>query len=227
VQRTVATGTGVLVVIAAITLVAIFSSGGDSSTRAIVVGGGRTWTPPAAPGAIESEDELRQYVLSRPFWASKPTVYGDSLKLAFEGQASGGGPTLAAVDERGNVEAYSADELISKGPELAGKPIYVVARISSSVTSPVHPDVPFTIASLKDDAFIGPRNSGRFSGVVTGSVSSSSPGDVVFFRAVVGAVGDATATEPTTYVIGLEDPKSISLEEPPRPILELARQFAH
>lgn len=225
--RAGATIGALLLVVAVVTLVVILFQGGGS-TRVVAPGRAATdWTPPSPPAAIESEGELREYILSRLFWLSEPTIYEDSIHVAFEEPEDSGMPKLAVVDEQGDAVAYSVPELLSEGAHLAGERVYVVGRLVSSVASPVHAGVPWTISSVNDAELSGPHNTGRVSALDLGGASSV--GAIVYFRAVVAATGATAGLRPATYIIGLEPPKEAPvLGEVGDPnVAAFIRQLAH
>ena len=211
--RTGVTATAIvgLIGVAVTIIIATSTSGGvpeivTSGKTEIVTSRTGTTTPPPAPTGIASAADLRKYVLSRSMWQTTPTTFSDSLGIAFNQQYVSGGPALAAVDN-GEASAYSVPELISDGASLTGEPIYVVGRVVSSVQSPVGTDDWTTEAAL-DIVLSGPSGPDRVYALASSGYSAVQAGDVVFFRAVVAAVGTAIGGRPTAYVISLEDPES-------------------
>ncbi len=183
--------------------------------------------PATAPSDIASTADLRRYVLSRSLWHRTPRTFPASLGIAFGQQFVTGSPTLAAVDG-GAASAYSVSELIGDGASLAGEPIYVVGRVVARSSSPVGTDG-WTREGALDVVLAGPNGPDRVHGLISYGYAAPPVGTVVFFRAVVAAVGTTTAGHSTTYVIGLEDPAPTSAFGPTHTdtVTSLARQFGH
>jgi hypothetical protein len=232
--RTLVTLTALLVIVAIVTLAVLLVQSG-SETRIVVRGQSATgvtgqsttgWVPPTQPEHIESEAELQQYVLSRSIWQSKPLLYAASIRFAFTEPEDSGAPKVAVVDEQGNAKAYSVAQLLAEGSHLAGEQIYVVGRVMSSVASTAHTDVPWTVSPVADDEISGPHNVGRIYALALGPPSSE--GEVVYFRAVVAAVGAASGPRPATYIIGLETPRRAeAFSEPGTNIEGLVKKLGH
>jgi hypothetical protein len=178
-----------------------------------------------APSDIASAADLRRYVLSRPLWRTTPTTFPGSLQIAFRQQFVSGSPTLAAVDG-GAASAYSVAELIGDGASLAGEPIYVVGRVASRTSSPVGTDG-WNREGALDVVLAGPSGPDRVRGLISYGYAAPPVGAVVFFRAVVAAVGTTAGGRSTTYVIGLEDPEPTTAFGPTHTdtVTGLARQF--
>ncbi len=158
----------------------------------------------APPSSIQSASDLHQYVLSRPIWQTTPTTFSGSLDIAFEQQGDQGGPTVAAV-ESGAAVAYSVSELNSKGASLAGEPLYIVGRVISDIASPLNTSQ-WNAESEVDIVLAGPRGPDRVYALAGSGITQVQTGDVVYFRAVVAAVGTTTGGRPATYLIALDDP---------------------
>lgn len=186
-----------------------------------------TASGPAAghPSDIASAADLRRYVLSRGLWRTAPTTFPGSLQVAFAQQFVTGSPTLAAVDG-GAASAYSVSELVGDGASLAGEPIYVVGRVVSRTSSLVGTDG-WTREGALDIALAGPSGPDRVQGLISYGYAAPAVGTVVFFRAVVAAVGMTAGGRSTPYVISLEDPAPTTAFGPTHTdtVTSLARQF--
>ncbi len=158
----------------------------------------------APPRSIESPSDLQQYVLSNPIWQTKPTIFSNSLNLAFNQQGDQGGHAVAAVHS-GSAVAYSVSQVTSEGASLTGEPIYVVGRVASDVASPVNTSL-WNAEAEVDIVLRGPKGPEHAYALSGSSISKVHDGDVVYFRAVVAAIGTTTGNRPTTYLIGLDDP---------------------
>lgn len=181
------------------------------------------YTAPTAPASINSADDLGQYVRSRSIWGPKPTLFKSSLDLAFKAP-SDNAPSLAAVGN-GTAIGYSASDLISQGATRSGQPVYVVGRIAGSVASPVGTDNWNLTEKATDIHVVGPSGSPVVYALV-GSNGDVTNGHVVYFRAVVAAIGQTTAGLPTVYLIGLDDPQLTSgLDNSVTSVPDLARKF--
>ena len=209
---------GVLTVALAALIVARMPGGGVRAASE----SGRT---AGAPSDIASVADLRRYVVSRSLWRGTPTTFPGSLQIAFGQQFVTGSPTLAAVDG-GAASAYSVSELIGDGASLAGEPIYVVGRVASRTSSPVGTDG-WTREGALDVELAGPSGPDRVHGLISYGYAAPAVGTVVFFRAVVAAVGTTTGGRSTTYVISLEDPAPTTAFGPTHTdtVTSLARQF--
>lgn len=209
---------GVLTVTVAVLIVARMPGGGARTASA----SGRA---AGAPSDIASVTELRRYVLSRSLWHRTPRTFPASLQIAFGQQFVTGSPTLAAVDG-GAASAYSVSELIGDGASLAGEPIYVVGRVVSRTSSLVGTDG-WTREGALDVVLAGPSGPDRVHGLISYGYAAPAVGTVVFFRAVVAAVGTTAGGRSTTYVIGLEDPAPTTAFGPTHTdtVTSLARQF--
>ena len=209
---------GALTVAVAVLIVARLAGGGAQTTTASGPAAG-------APSDIASAADLRRYVLSRSLWRTTPTTFADSLQIAFRQQFVTGSPTLAAVDG-GAASAYSVSELIGDGASLADEPIYVVGRVASRASSQVGTDG-WTREGALDVVLAGPSGPDRVHGLISYGYAAPAVGTVVFFRAVVAAIGTTVGGRSTTYVVSLEDPAPTTAFGPTHTdtVTSLARQF--
>jgi len=205
-----------MVAVAALIVARMPGSGARTATAA-----GRA----GAPSDIASTADLRRYVLSRLLWRSTPRTFPASLQIAFGQQFVTGSPTLAAVDG-GAASAYSVSELVGDGASLAGEPIYVVGRVVARTSSLVGTDG-WTREGALDVVLAGPSGPDRVHGLISYGYAAPPVGTVVFFRAVVAAVGTTTPGRSTTYVISLEDPAPTTAFGPTHTdtVTSLAGQF--
>lgn len=176
------------------------AANGSSGVRGVTSGKGAS-PAPAAPTSIASADDLRKYILSRPIWQTTPTTFSDSLEMAFNDQAVELGYPRVEVNG-GDPIADSISQLVSDGAHLEGEPIFVIGRVVSSVESPVN-TYGWTSGSAFDTVLMGPSGRGSVYALTT---AGDNVGEVVFFPAVVAAVGSLTGGSPASYVISLGDP---------------------
>jgi hypothetical protein len=218
----------VLVGLLGVAVALLVSSHTSPGARATATSGTGALIAPASsapPGGIGSAADLGQYVLSRPIWQAPPSVLPDSLDIAFDDQAVSLGYTPVA-DNGGEPIAYSVPELVTIGASLAGEPVYVVGRIVSAVKSPVGTGG-WTASPAEDIVLEGPGGGDRVYGLASALGASAITGEIVFFPAVVAAVGELAGGRPTAYVISLDDPVPTSSfgATGGDTVLSLARRF--
>ena len=159
---------------------------------------------PAAPSSISSASDLKAYIESRTFWHFRPTVFGSSLNEAF----SDSGAAVIGTNGAGFPDTYSTSGVISQGASLRGEPLLVVGRIKTAVQSTVDGNTGasnFAMITPEDIELTGPHGSNAVYALVEGDGSDVSDGALVYFPAVVAAVGQATGGQQTAYLIGLSD----------------------
>jgi hypothetical protein len=195
---------GALFCVIGIVAAIIIANNGSSPPRVVVVDGKSTPSAlpsaPSPPRSISSSADLQQYVLSQPIWQRTPTTFSEALGTAFNDQAVSIGYAQVQVDA-GVPIAHSVSDLIDNGASLEGDPVFVVGRVVSSVVSAVSAYT-WTTGSVYDTVVKGPRGTGR---IYVLASSGDDVGQVVFFPAVVVAVGLST-TGPTAYLVSLDDP---------------------
>jgi hypothetical protein len=181
--------------------------------------------PPAAPSVIDTAHELRAYVLSRSFWKIQPTVFGASLRLAVNPPVDSDYNLLLPSDG-GVVDAYSVSDLISQGATMDAESFLAVGRVEKATASPVSFDQGVGGMLQPTDAELTNAHGGSviyalFDG---GTVSN---GDVVYFPAVVAAVGVTNNGNTTAYVVGLDSPALTSTYGPSlgESVPQVARSF--
>lgn len=181
-----------IIVAIAIPVIPLLSSGGAETT----------WTRPQAPAEIRTERDLAQYVLSRTLWKAKPTVYPNSLRIAFHNQSTARGRDHAAQISEGEPHAFSAGELTAEGRQFPGQVVYVVGRLKYRTESPT-PSGALSTTPMTDIELSSPFSDRRVYGLAPQAVGVHT-GEIAFARVVVAAVGTGPSDHTITYVIALE-----------------------
>jgi hypothetical protein len=211
-ERAAITGIVVTLVIGVPSLILALSTGGSSGHQTTPGTGIIRATPPAAaPSSINSTQDLAAYVRSRPIWQSPPALLGSSLNLAFNPPMGNGpiGPTVLLPTDDGVVDAYSTSDLIAQGASMDGQSIVVVGRIENAVESPVDVGNWLNMNQPTDIELTGPNGRSPVFALADGATGMN--GSVVYFPAVVAAVGQRRNGTSTSYLISLDVPMDASL----------------
>jgi hypothetical protein len=162
---------------------------------------------PQAPSAINSASDIAAYAKSRAFWGSSPAILTDSLGTAYNPPMDGNGDLLMPA-QFGTIDAYGPADIISQDPGTIGStPFYAVGRVENAIDSPVQGWTTL-IDQMRDVQLGGPH--GRPVVYALVDLGSTSPGDVIFFPAVIVASGGTKAGQATAYLVGLDKAKFVT-----------------
>jgi hypothetical protein len=88
------------------------------------------------PAGINSQAALAKYILSRPEWTSRPTVYPSSLSVAFARQTARHGRGHARAISTGKPVVLTPGDLAVRGAHYSDAVITLIARVASRTELP-------------------------------------------------------------------------------------------
>ena len=158
---------------------------------------------PKIPTKISSTHDLENYIRGQFKWRAELAMFPAMLKRALNEQALTHPLQVNMNGSHTDLQAQSVTNLATNGADFRSGPIVIVGRIRESIASPVEwsPTGRVTFGPDRNTVLESPNKKLIIYGLLQGD--DLLPGRIVYFPAVVVAVGDTSTGTATAYVVSL------------------------
>jgi hypothetical protein len=157
-----------------------------------------------SPSAIRTPTDLREYLASLPIWSDRPTIFNPTVRMSIELQATDQQqPPAVRLNATGtDLETASVSEVAENGAALGTSTFIVVGRIRSTNTGPLpwEPNGHSAEGPNHDVELESPDRRTMIFGLIAGNPTV---GEIVYFPALLVAVGYTRDGEATAFVVSL------------------------